>query len=465
MTTPDSGGNSARPELISDYIHLGKKNTVTRHNSRFLKAVIIFLLTIVMLYPTSQIFTIIDEREARQSTVETDVTSKWSGSQQLTGPYLSIPYTVMTYDSTLKKRSMDRYYIHVLPEQLTVDATLKSQTLHRSMYEIPVYSSQITLGGRFSELNPSLFNQINPESILWEESMLCMGISDLRGLKESVYVNMNGMATEFQSGLPERNLCESGMTAPMPLTSERRSLKQEFSVTLDLKGSNKLMMIPLGKNTEVRMTSDWTTPSFDGAFLPETREITSAGFTAMWKKHNLNRNYPQVFYGKAYYDDIQSSAFGVILKAPVAPYQQITRAVKYAILVIGLSFLLFFIIEVLVKKSVHPFQYLLIGFALVLFYALLLSVCEYAGFTIAYSMASTMTVLLVAFYTQAVLRDFLFSALIAGLLMLLYAFMFVIVQLEDYALLTGSIGLFIILAVVMYYTRNINWSGDMESAT
>src|SRR5690606_38349357 len=183
-----------------------------------------------------------------------------------------------------------------------------------------------------------------------------------------------------------------------------------FSLSLDLKGSEFLYFVPVGKETNINVTSAWQNPSFDGAFLPDQREIGDNGFTANWKVLHLNRNFPQQWTGSGY--QISSAAFGVNLLLPIDSYQKSMRSVKYAILFIGLTFLIFFFIEMLHKKSVHPFQYVLIGLALCIFYTLLVSISEYSNFNIAYLVASIMTIGLVTAYTYSVFDSKKLAALV-----------------------------------------------------
>ena len=205
------------------------------------------------------------------------------------------------------------------------------------------------------------------------------------------------------------------------------------------------------------MTSNCTTPSFAGSFLPANREVTKDGFTSDWKVVQVNRNYPQVIAGNAYYRAVNDSKFGVNVLIPLQHYQKSMRTVKYAILIILLTFVVSFFVEMIQKKDIHPVQYLLIGLALCLFYSLLVSISEHTSFTIAYIIAALMTDGLITCYLAGVLKIKKTALAIGGLLLALYAFIFVLLQLESYALLAGSIGLFVLLAVLMHYSQKIDW--------
>ena len=230
-----------------------------------------------------------------------------------------------------------------------------------------------------------------------------------------------------------------------------------FSFDVELKGSQQLYFTPVGKETDVVLNSDWQTPKFDGAFLPDQHKTDKAGFKAHWNILNLNRNYPQSWTGSSY--KLRDSSFGVDLKLPVDNYQKSHRSIHYAILFIGLTFLVFFFIEIFQASGIHPIQYILVGIALVVFYTLLLSISEHIRFNYAFILSALATVALISMYVRAILGSLKMSLFIAGLLSMLYLFIFVIIQLEDLALLIGSIGVFVILGLVMYFSRKIDWYG------
>lgn len=212
----------------------------------------------------------------------------------------------------------------------------------------------------------------------------------------------------------------------------------------------------------VTLNSDWNNPSFSGNFLPFSREIDDDGFSSKWKILHLNRNYPQKWTGSRY--QIAESEFGVNLRVTVDEYQKTIRTAKYAIMFIGLTFLTFFMIELLGGKSVHPIQYLLIGFGLLIFYTLLLSFTEHISFNSSYMLASSAIIILITLYAKSVIKENKLTLLIMGILVLLYGYLFIVIQLQDYALLMGSIGLFLILALMMYLTRNIDWFSAMKKS-
>ena len=293
---------------------------------------------------------------------------------------------------------------------------------------------------------------------MWKETTLSLGISDLRGIKQRLTINLNGNSIEFNPGVENNDVHESGVSIRLPIADSLNKPDFKFDMSFKLNGSKEMYFMPLGKETTVNIKSDWTNPSFDGAFLPDTHHISDKGFDAEWKIFHLNRNYGQKFRGAP--TGLQESSFGVKLLIPVDNYQKTYRSAKYAILLITLSFTLFFFIEVLNRKRIHPFQYILVGVALCLFYTLLLSVSEYISFNLSYLLSAAAIILLISLYAKTIFNNLRLALLFSLVLIILYVFVFSIIQLQDYALLLGSIGLFIVLALVMYLSRKINWYGS-----
>jgi inner membrane protein len=238
--------------------------------------------------------------------------------------------------------------------------------------------------------------------------------------------------------------------------------KLNFSFNIEYKGSKQLRMIPIGEETNLNVKSNWVDPSFVGAYLPYNPDkLSDAGFDAKWKVLNINRAFPQSFFGSL--PDLSEFAFGVELKLLANEYQQSTRSAKYGYLVIALTFLVFFLFQTISKVEIHPFQYLMIGIALTMFYTLLISISEHSNFSMAYLISSVSVVTLITVYSKSILKTLKFTAFIASSLIALYVFIYVIIQMENYALVTGSIGLFVILAMVMFASKKIDWSRQINT--
>ncbi|RMG84254.1 MAG: cell envelope integrity protein CreD, partial [Bacteroidetes bacterium] len=239
-----------------------------------------------------------------------------------------------------------------------------------------------------------------------------------------------------------------------------------FELKIKLNGQGSFSVEPVGRVTKLSLSSDWPSPGFSGAFLPDSHQISKDGFTAEWQVLDLNRNYPQQWSDDEYngFGGQGRMAFGVRLVQPVDEYLKNTRSAKYAVLVVGLTFLIFFFFEVLHKLLIHPFQYFLIGIALAVFYLILLSFSEHIGFNRAYLVATAATVSLISGYGWAILKYKKLVLQLTLFLVTIYGFIYIILQLEDYALLAGTVGVFVALALAMYYSRNIDWYnlGDSE---
>lgn len=425
-------------------------------NSPLVKLSVIFFISLLLLIPTGMIKDLIWERENTKNTAISEVSNKWGKEQQLIGPIISVPY--YKYLKQLDNNNISRTvkvmdYLHFLPEELNVKGNIDPNKRKRGIYEIVVYSSALEVSGSFQKPDFSKFD-IAEENIILNKALLSYGIADLHGIEEQVAINWNDRELGFNPGPGERGVFDEGIHLNLDLSDSSES-KFDFDFKVQLKGSQKLYFAPVGKNTNITLNSSWTNPSFNGAFLPDSHVVNQQGFEANWTVLNLNRNYPQSWAGSDY--RINSSSFGVDLILPVDNYQKTYRSIKYAILFIGLTFLSFFFIEILNKRFIHPIQYILVGLALVIFYTLLLSFSEHISFNYAFISAAVATLGLICMYVRAILKSLPLTLMLGGILGILYTFIFVIIQLQDYALLIGSLGMFLVLALVMYFSRKIDW--------
>ena len=410
----------------------------------------ITILVLLLMIPNAMIQDIIRERQFTSDTAIREVSAIWGHSQTVAGPVISIPYLTFTEDKD-GERTYYKHWSHFLPEELNVDALVTSEKRERGIYEVIVYNSKMTVSGSFNRPNPIPLN-IAPDQFLLKDAVLSMGIPDMRGINEKVNLNFNDTVAEFQPGIPTNEVFSEGISVRMPI-GEGESFA--FEIDLDLKGSQALSFIPLGRETQVNMNSDWPHPSFEGAFLPDAHDITETGFTATWKVLDLNRNFPQAWTGER--SGMYESSFGFQLFMPNDHYQQSMRSAKYAIMFISLTFMVFFFMETVNKKRIHPIQYILVGLALSIFFVLILSLSEFIGFNAAYGVGALATTILITAYSSSILTSRKLTAFMAGLLTVMYGFIYTILQLEDTALLVGSIGLFIILAIVMIWSRKVDW--------
>ncbi len=429
-------------------------------NSATFKACTIGVLMRLMLIPVSMIRDLIWERDMTGRSVTEEISSKWGNRQTLTGPVITVPYQYNTVQDNRVIKA--RGYARFLPEELNVEAQVTPEIRYRGIYKVVVYQSEIKAAGTF---NFPDFEKLNVKDALieWENTFITIGISDLRGIRSDLVFRRDGESKEVISGAEGSDIISSGVTVKLPLSPDGSKGKGfNFDFELKLNGSHGLFFLPTGKNTHVTMASDWGTPSFDGDFLPAERDITPDRFSARWDVFSYNRNFPQMWTGKiASVDDFE---FGVQLLLPVDQYQKTMRSVKYAVMFIALTFLAFFLTELISRRRIHPMQYLLVSIGLVLFYTLLLAISEQIGFDWAYLISASAIVVLITAYSHSVFKHSKPTAIMGGFLTLLYLFLYTVLQLEDLALLIGSVGLFVALAVIMYVSRKVNWyrSGDEE---
>jgi len=449
------------------------ENTLTtlwNKNKIILKSFLIGLLILLLLIPTFFIQGLVAERKQRQQEAITEISSRWAGSQTVVGPVIGIPYTeTVTEDKNTHEQKKWAYF---LPGKLSIKAHLVPEVRYRGIYQAIVYTTELQIHGAFDSLS---FGELNipRERLLWSEAAVFFDVSDVQGLKEDMVLHLAantgnvanagisapGAAATDLPLIPAKFMTDQfkgALSASLPSWISSLNGPLEFSATVSLKGTGNLLFVPIGRETKAEASSSWSNPSFTGSVLPDLRTVKDSGFDANWKVLALNRKYPQQWKQGSY--DLNSSAFGVDLIVPVDAYQQTTRSVKYAILIIVLTFTAFFLIEWIYGRPIHSLQYLLVGFALCIFYTLLLSLSEYAGFNVAYGLAAIATIGLIGWYVGSMLRSSKMSMFIIFLLAVQYGFVFTLIQLQDYALLMGSLGLFITLALVMYFSRKIKWN-------
>ena len=430
-----------------------------RRFSKSIKAVVIAFLILLLLIPMFMIEDMISERGRTQTDAIAEVGQKWSLAQTITGPYINLKYPITQEDNGTKKVTMGN--VTLLPDELSIDGQLSTEILRRGIYKVNVYQSELVIKGFFSseELRKS---NVDMDALQYQRAAICLNLTDMRGLSEQVSITLNDSVYMFEPGMDGRGIESMGVHAIVDLSALKDDRKLPYEMKIKLKGSQSIYFTPLGKTTRVALKANWNTPSFDGNYLPEKREITEKDFSAQWQVLNLNRNYPQVFinYQNASIKDIQNSNFGVNLKMPVEQYQQSMRSTKYAILIILLTFTVIFFTEIMEKTRIHALQYLLVGLALCLFYSLLLSMSEHIGFSMAYLVASVLTIMLVGGYMLGIIKRKKPAFIMAGLLSALYIYVFILIQLETFALLAGSLGLFVILAMVMYFSKKIDWYNE-----
>lgn len=442
-----------------------------------LKLVIIGVMILFLIIPTVLLEDLISGRQRLRDSAQQEVAAKWGKDQVVGGPVISVPYSYEVPagdDKVITKTG----YAHFLPDEINVTGDLNPEERRRGIFVVVLYNTVLKVEGNFSGFDAAALS-VPESSLRWEDALFTIGISDMTGVQSAIDLALGDTTLSFGPGTITNDVFDSGASVPIRISDEEKNLDFQFS--LDLNGSSSLYFRPFGKRTTVALNGGWPNPSFDGGFLPKEREVTGEGFTANWETLQLNRNYPQQGTGQftpriseandygmlglinSRYTspstgyDTSGDLFGVRLLLPVDEYQKTYRSTSYAILFIFITFLTFFFIEVLNRRRVHPIQYLLIGAAIILFYVLLLSISEHLRFDAAYWISCAVIVSLITGYSWFILRNKKLTLMVGGMLLVLYVFFYSLLQLQDYALLFGALGLLTILGTIMWLTRNIDW--------
>lgn len=428
-------------------------------DSILIKLGFIVALILLLLIPTTWIESLITDRQNYNQENMGQVASQWAGSQLVEGPVLAIPYVKVVTENNSAGKPVTHAVtktLYVLPQNLAYKAKVNSEHFPKSVYDAIVYNANITARGAFAK--PDFAGEeINPDSVLYVRVSLIFNVSDLKGLRDNPVVVINGQSYEAEP-LDDGGPFGGGFRVNFPLP---KNAGFTFSLQLGIKGSNQLNFFDLGQTTTVELNSDWQHPNCSGRYLPDVRKKNSAGYDFKWQIMNYNRPFPRqwadgdsVLISKK---AVEEASFGLNMREPVDDYRKVMRSAKYSILIILLTFVSLFLAEMIRKQRIHVFNYSLIGAAMVVYYTLLLSFSEQVGYNLAYLIASSSTIILISWFIASLLKNQGMAWLFASILLVFYSFIFIIIQLEELSLLFGSIALFIIVAVLMYFSRKINW--------
>jgi len=430
----------------------------------FAKISLIFLIILLLAIGLTRISFLIDERAARRNEVVAGIAAATAREQTLVGPVLVIPYTRLVKiqkpsekDDTKLIEVEQRYsdYLYLLPAELDVQTTLNTEQIRRSLYHAVVFGASIAIKGRFASEGGLLKPEPN-EQITVGNPRLIVGISDPRGILRAPVLAWADQRLDFLPGTAEPKM-PNGIQAHIRGFDPQAPWSAEFSFTLDLRGTQTFDLAPVGDTTRIGVRGNWPHPSFQGQFLPETREVTTAGFSAAWSTTRLATNMAYQLFEYLRNDRPLDTLIGVRFMDPTDRYVQTDRAIKYGLLFVGLTFVAFFLFEILKRLAIHPFQYGLAGAALVLFYLLLLALSEHLDFTLSYAIATLGCVTLLAYYLAHVLRSPRWGIGFGALISAVFGLLYVLISLEDHALLAGSVSLFGCLALAMVLTRKVDW--------
>lgn len=436
------------------------------------KGITIVLLMLILLIPGAMIQDLITERQERSRETIEKINDKWSRSQTLCAPLLLVPYTTTKLDKD-KKPYYEEHTLYITPKELKVNASLTPEERHYGIYKAILYKSDIHFSGSFANLSTL---KIDNSVLHFDKAQIAIGITDLRGVTQTADFKIGDKLMETSVGVvklfsvPENVVVDevskygsrdsysydttiSGKTLIVNVKDINLTDSLTFDCSMKLNGSSAINFIPIGQHTVVTVNGQWQSPSFIGSFSPEST-IDNKQFTASWNILSFNREIPETWSDDTV-TNLGDNYFGVNLIETVDHYQQNMRSAKYALMFIALTFIVFFFVEIFTKKSIQFFQYVLVGIALILFYSLLLSLSEQIGFAWAYLVASAATILLTTVYFYSLIKQKPPTFILAGIMIILYAFLYIILQIEDFALLFGSIFLFVVLGVIMFLSNKI----------
>jgi inner membrane protein len=432
-------------------------------SSALVRIALIGVLIAGLLFPLMMIYGLISERAGRRAQAANEISAQWGAEQTVVGPVLSVAF----HNSTTSNDGKPRVFLDracFLPVVLNIEAEATPEIRKRTLFEVIVYRSRLKLTGRFSPLDLSQFRTQRgdtvPLDVVPGSATLTLGLADPHGIASPIALTWDGKEGRFTPGSPELAIGSAGVSAAVALPDSARDVW--FTLSVDVNGTRELRFVPAGNETTVQLTSAWPHPSFVGTPLPKDRQITDAGFTAGWTVPYYGRSFTPSWIVSSTNREAQSAAigsssFGVTLMRPIDIYQKSDRAVKYAALFIVMTFVIAFLWEIVYGALVHPVQYLVVGCAMCLFYLLLLALSEHIGFDRAYLVGAAADVALIAWYWNWVIRGGWHGVLMGIVLSALYGYLFMLLRLEDYALLAGAVGLFAMLAAVMFLTRKIDW--------
>ena len=436
-------------------------------NNPIAKGAFGILIAVLLLIPMGMVENLILERKAHHENVAREISRDWGREQVLQGPFLEVPYSRKPTKKEIKEGNTAEKPIIgkavFLPEDLKINGNVQPEYKHRGIYKFIVYLSDFNISGTYNKPNKeeiiALLPSLHNKTLLWEKAKLKFYISETKGLTNNVKVKWNqdslGVQPELKTVKFNTNNTRTyeGFACEVNFDSANSN---QFSFRIKLKGSDKVSFIPLGKFTEIDINSPWPSPKFAGNYLPNQREVSDSGFNAHWTISQLNRPIKQAWLSTRT-PFLDKYAFGVQLIEPVDKYHKSLRAAKYAILFILLTFIGLFFVEIFTKRESNFLQYILTGMALILFYSILVSLTEQMSFDLAYLISSIAIIGLITAYTFSISKDFKSSFILFALWSILYGFLFFILQLEELALLAGNIGLFIILAVIMFTSRKLSF--------
>lgn len=445
---------AVQKQIITKNVKIMEKNVK--------KCLLIGVITLVFWMISLTIMSIVNDRSRLSEETQTEIAETWSGKQEFIGPLLCVP----VYDDAVNF-SKPYTCMYVLPERIEINSDIESETLHRGIFDASVYRTSVSGKGVFNLKEMSATGNVAGNKNIvrydWSNVQIITSIGDKRGIEDSPKFLIGDKSFELNQHFnnygnsslrPVTGYYKDAVCGIVDLTSMVGQEEVSFELSAELKGSEELDIAPIGKNTAISMRGNCKDPSFNGFLLPSSREVTENGFSATWKISSLNRNdVDQVLYSADLNYEFQTVGTRLLIKG--GQYTQTDRALKYAFLVILLSLAAVFVSEMCVKSEINVLSYLLIGAALVLFYLMLLSFSEWIGFSSSYFLSALLILGMITLYLKAILKKNNIAMAACSFMALVDVFIYVLLSIASMALLVGTLGLFVILGVAMFFSLRL----------
>jgi inner membrane protein len=440
----------------------------------------LIVLVLLLLIPLSMIRSLVNERGLTAGEAESDIMEAWGKELIEAGPIITIPGVKTEEIITRSEKEGERveivktpFTLVISPRRLNIDGVFKTELRRRGIFSVPLFSGTLVLSGSFDP-SAALAALLSQETVASGQAELVIALSGQKGIRKINAATWGNDELFFQPGNRDHNLFlswdqgrgtrragGSGVNAVLPRFEEGG--ETDFTISIEIQGGQLIRVLPIARDTHVRIASDWPSPSFQGAFLPNESTVGEAGFSASWDISYLSRDIPlflKKYDGDNYgYDE---SLFGVNFFRSIDTYFLNTRAVKYAVLFLIVPFLTLFLLEIFTKRRIHPVPYLLSGIGNAVFYLLLLSLSEQIPFYAAYLIAALAVTILLTLYSRSLLPSWGKSWYMGLVVTLSYVLLYAVLNAESYALLIGSVGTFFVIALVMFLTRRLEWYGEDE---
>ena len=430
----------------------------------------ILILGLFLLIPITFIDSVVRDRKNYQSEAVASIIEPIGGEANIEGLIMAIPYLKKVIYENTKEITYKREYIFYMPNSYNIFGNVEISLLKRGIFKVPVLNSTLNIKGKFDKYNSDLYNLNEKDvEILFDEAIIIFGIGNKKNLLKLPKIIINEIEElKYYEKTVKINLPMFSNIFLFNISKEKLFNGFEFETSIDIQGGNSLIINPMASDNYFNISSKWSDPSFTGGFLPTKRELSKNGFNAEWNIASFNTSYNKYWTSEEEdknneykFEDNQNVIISFLLLND--NYQKILRSVKYSILFIFIPFFVLFLCEVISKKRIHPVQYILIGISNAIFYLLLLAISEHINFNLSYLISAIMVVLLTSMYIGYIIKLKKYILYMAIVEILIYIFLFGILQLTDYAFLMGTLGLFIVIAAGMYFSRNVDWYGENNS--